>query len=63
MRERWGRHQQLSSNIAKLLWREGKEKGGNFREQAQRNALCIVLLFTLFLFVIFVEFHFSWTPI
>jgi hypothetical protein len=33
---------------------ERKGKGGrNFREQAQRNVLCIALLFLLFLFLFF----------
>jgi hypothetical protein len=30
---------------------EGKREGGNFREQVQHNALCIVLLFNLFYFL------------
>jgi hypothetical protein len=34
-----------SSNIAKLIRRLRKEKGGDFREQVQHNALCIALLF------------------
>jgi len=33
-----------SSYITKTIRREGKEKGGNFREQVQHNVLCIALL-------------------
>jgi hypothetical protein len=35
-----------------MIRREGKEKGGNFKEQGLRNALCIVLQFKLFLFLL-----------
>ena len=44
MRERLENRQKWSSYTAKLIRRKGKGKGGNFREQMQCNALCIVLL-------------------
>jgi hypothetical protein len=39
------------ANTLKLK-KKGKEKGGNNFEQAQRNALYIVLLFLFFLFIL-----------
>jgi hypothetical protein len=41
-----------SSYSAKMIRRVGKEKVGNFREQVQRNALRIALLFNLFVFLL-----------
>ena len=37
-----------SSYIVKLISREEKRSGLNFREQVQRNAHCIALLFNVF---------------
>jgi hypothetical protein len=52
MRERLRRTATVVKLHSKTDKEGGKREGRNFREQVQRNSLCIALLFNLFLFLI-----------